>query len=193
MNPQPPTAPHRQGPLAPVVHHPRFKWAAVCLALAVIAVPLEASFGGLHAHTPRGKLISLATLLAFVVLAGAGVRVAVSMLDEPPAALPGWASAGLGRQDVLLGHASVVVCGAGHGMLAKALRAGVPVVTVPGGGDQWELANRVARQGSGVVVRPVSAQAVRQAVRRVLADPGFAAGAGKVADPVQVCRRAVGG
>lgn len=128
-------------------------------------------------------------------LDGAGVRVAVSTLDAIPAVLPTWATAGLGRQDTLLEDASVVVCGAGHGMLAKALIAGVPVVAIPGGGDQWELANRAARQGSAIVVRPLTAEAVRAAVLRVLSEPTFAAAAATasasardVEDPVQVCR-----
>lgn len=132
---------------------------------------------------------------ALAALDGAGVRVVASMLDTPPADLPSWARAGLGRQDALLASASVVVCGAGHGMLAKALLAGVPVVTVPGGGDQWELANRAARQGSAVVVRPLSRDALRDAVQQVLGDPSFAQAAQRAAqsapdveDPVAVCR-----
>jgi UDP:flavonoid glycosyltransferase YjiC (YdhE family) len=98
----------------------------------------------------------------------------------------------------MLREASVAVCGGGHGLLAKALLAGVPVVMVPGGGDQWELANRVARQGSGVIVRPSTADALRAAVTRVLGDPRFAAAAaaaaataGDVHDPVQVCHTAL--
>lgn len=132
---------------------------------------------------------------ALSALDGAGVRVVASMLDTPPADLPSWARAGLGRQDALLASASVVVCGAGHGMLAKALLAGVPVVAVPGGGDQWELANRAARQGSAVVVRPLSRDALHDAVRQVLGDPSFAQAAQRAAqtapdveDPVTVCR-----
>ncbi|MFD1814121.1 glycosyltransferase [Rhodococcus gannanensis] len=132
---------------------------------------------------------------ALDTLDGEGVRVVASMLDAPPVDLPAWARAGLGRQDALLASAAVVVCGGGHGMLAKALLAGVPVVTVPGGGDQWELANRAARQGSAVVVRPLTAESLRDAVRRVLDDPSFAQAARRaaetapdVADPVEVCR-----
>lgn len=128
-------------------------------------------------------------------LEGSGARVVASMLDEPPMDLPSWAAAGLGRQDDLLRHADVVVCGSGHGLLAKSLIHGVPVVAVPGGGDQWELANRAARQGSAVVVRPPSAAAIGDAVRRVLSDPAYAqaasdaaASARDVADPVDVCR-----
>ncbi|MFC4126691.1 glycosyltransferase [Nocardia rhizosphaerae] len=130
-------------------------------------------------------------------LAGRGVRAAVSMLDTPPADLPGWATAGLGRQDELLTHAAVVVGGGGHGLLAKALSAGVPVVTVPGGGDQWELANRAARHGSSLLVRPLTAAAVGDAVATILAEPRFteaamaaARGATDVADPVAICHRA---
>ncbi|MFI5718424.1 glycosyltransferase [Nocardia sp. NPDC051750] len=134
------------------------------------------------------------TVLA--ALDGAGVRVAVSMLDEPPHPLPEWATAGLGRQDELLRHAAVVVGGGGHGLLAKSLSAGVPVVTVPGGGDQWELANRAVRQGSSLLVRPLTPEAIRDAVLRVLAEPDFtvaarsaAAGLAGLADPVRVCHR----
>ncbi|SNS26254.1 glycosyltransferase [Rhodococcoides kyotonense] len=132
-------------------------------------------------------------------LDGRGVRVVASMLDEPPADLPSWARAGLGRQDELLTHADVVVCGGGHGMLAKSLIHGVPVVAIPGGGDQWELANRAARQGSAVVVRPPSPEAVGEAVMRVVEDRSFAhaaesaaAGARHVENPVTVCRTVLG-
>ncbi|WP_228002630.1 glycosyltransferase [Nocardia australiensis] len=127
-------------------------------------------------------------------LDGAGVRVAISMLDTPPAGLPDWASAGLGRQDELLTHASVVVGGGGHGLLAKSLLAGVPIVTVPGGGDQWELANRAVRQGSSILIRPLTAESVRTAVLDLLDDPGYtaaaeaaAAGVAAVSDPIRLC------
>ncbi|MDJ0361437.1 nucleotide disphospho-sugar-binding domain-containing protein [Rhodococcus sp. H29-C3] len=128
-------------------------------------------------------------------LAGSGVRLVASMLDEPPAELPNWATAGLGRQDHLLDHADVVVCGSGHGLLAKALIHGVPVVAIPGGGDQWELANRAARQGSAVIVRPPTPGAIADAVLRVLGGESFtdaarsaSASAADVEDPVEVCR-----
>ena len=77
-----------------------------------------------------------------------GSRVVVSRLGGPDGSVPPWAVVGLGRQDELLSHADLVVCGGGHGMVAKTLLAGVPLVVVPGGGDQWEIANRVVRQGS---------------------------------------------
>jgi UDP:flavonoid glycosyltransferase YjiC (YdhE family) len=127
-----------------------------------------------------------------------GARVVVSRLNGPELTLPSWAVAGLGRQDDLLTQADVVICGGGHGMVAKTLLAGVPLVMVPGGGDQWEIANRVARHGSGRLVRPLTGEALAGAATEVLATPSYraaaqraAAGATDVADPVQVCHQAL--
>ncbi len=127
-----------------------------------------------------------------------GLRVAVSRLAGAQVEVPDWAVVGLGRQDELLAEADVLVCGGGHGIVAKSLLHGVPLVTVPGGGDQWEIANRVVRQGSGRLIRPLTAEALTAAVSAVLADPGYraaatraGAGAGEVADPVRVCHDAL--
>jgi UDP:flavonoid glycosyltransferase YjiC (YdhE family) len=127
-----------------------------------------------------------------------GSRLVVSRLGGADIAVPPWATVGLGRQDVLLRAADIVVCGGGHGMLSKTLLAGVPMVVVPGGGDQWELANRVARQGSGRLVRPLTGDALVAVVGEVLSMPGYreaarraAASATAVTDPVQVCHQAV--
>ncbi len=129
----------------------------------------------------------------------AGSRVVVSRLDGADVDVPSWATVGLGRQDDLLRVADVVVCGGGHGMLSKTLLAGVPVVVVPGGGDQWELANRVVRQGSARLVRPLNAEALVAEVGEVLADPRYRDAARRardsaaaVTDPVRVCREALG-
>lgn len=134
---------------------------------------------------------------------GQQVRVVISSLTPPDdaevAAFGGPIAAGLGRQDELLTHADLAICGAGHGMLAKTLLAGVPVLAVPGGGDQWELANRLERTGAGRLIRPVTVAGLRDGVRAVLADPGYAAAARRVGatgtqvvDPVEVSHRVVG-
>jgi UDP:flavonoid glycosyltransferase YjiC (YdhE family) len=127
-----------------------------------------------------------------------GSRLVVSRLGGAELAVPPWAVVGLGSQAELLKHADVVICGGGHGMVAKTLLAGVPLVAVPGGGDQWEIANRVVRQGSGRLIRPLTADALVAAVGEVLSSPGYrraaqaaAAGAADVADPVRVCREAL--
>lgn len=137
-----------------------------------------------------------------------GARVAVSRLGGersdggcaggPATTVPPWAVVGLGRQDELLAHADLVICGGGHGMVAKTLLAGVPMVVVPGGGDQWEIANRVVRQGSGRLIRPLTGDALIAAVGEVLSSPSYresarlaSAGVDGVADPVRVCHDAL--
>jgi UDP:flavonoid glycosyltransferase YjiC (YdhE family) len=127
-----------------------------------------------------------------------GSRVVVSRLGGQDVVVPPWAALGLGRQDVLLTRADLVICGGGHGMVSKTLQAGVPMVVVPGGGDQWEIANRIVRQGSAVLVRPLTGEALTAAVDEVLSSPRFreaarrAGGAGAgVADPVRVCHEAL--
>lgn len=129
----------------------------------------------------------------------AGTRLVVSRLGGREVTVPPWATVGLGRQDALLRDADLVICGGGHGMLSKTLLAGVPMVVVPGGGDQWELANRVVRQGSARLIRPLSADALVDAVSEVLTVPAYrdaARRAGEsaagVADPVRVCHDAAG-
>ncbi|MDX1874961.1 glycosyl transferase [Mycolicibacterium sp. 120266] len=128
----------------------------------------------------------------------AGTRVVVSRLGGAELDVPPWAVVGLGRQDELLGAADVLVCGGGHGIVSKALMHGVPLVTVPGGGDQWEIANRVARQGIGPFVRPLTGESLAAAVSEVLSRPSHraaarraASGIAEVADPVRVCHDAL--
>ncbi|MFN8031963.1 MAG: glycosyltransferase [Mycobacterium sp.] len=128
----------------------------------------------------------------------AGSRVVISRLGGDHLDVPPWASVGLGRQDELLTHADVVICGGGHGMLSKTLMAGVPLVVVPGGGDQWELANRVVRQGSARLIRPLTADALVAEVSEVLSSPRYREAArragqsiAEVADPVRVCQEAM--
>jgi len=132
-------------------------------------------------------------------LGGRRVRALITTFGEIPADLPEWARAGRSRQDRALAEATVVVCGAGHGMMAKALGAGVPVVAVPGGGDQWEVAQRARRAGCAVVVRPLGVDALAAAVAEVLDDRQRYCGAARRVgaararvDAVEVCRRAAG-
>jgi UDP:flavonoid glycosyltransferase YjiC (YdhE family) len=127
-----------------------------------------------------------------------GARVVVSRLGGSDVVVPPWAVAGLGRQDELLAHADLVICGGGHGLVSKTLLAGVPMVVVPGGGDQWEIANRLVRQGSAQLVRPLSAESLVAAVGEVLSTPRYREAARRagdsgadVEDPVRMCHVAV--
>ena len=141
--------------------------------------------------------IALATLIPGETLP-AGARVAVSRLGGPDTTVPPWAVVGLGRQDELLARADLMICGSGHGIVAKTLLAGVPLVVVPGGGDQWEIANRVVRQGSGRLIRPLTADALAAEVAEVLSSSRYReravaarVGADTVSDPVRVCHEAL--
>jgi len=127
-----------------------------------------------------------------------GSRLVVSRLGGADLPIPPWAVIGLGRQDELLRHADLVIGGGGHGLVSKTLLAGVPLVVVLGGGDQWEMANRVVRQGSGRLIRPLTADALVSAVNEVLSSSGCRAAAQRaaasvtgVADPVRVCHEAL--
>lgn len=133
-------------------------------------------------------------------MGGHPVRVVITTFGDVPAEVPSWARAGRSSQERALSEAAVVVCGAGHGMLAKALLSGAGVVAVPGGGDQWELARRAERQGSAVLVRPLTEDSLTSAVRTILSRrDAYAAAvhrarrsAEHVVDPVEVCLRALG-
>jgi UDP:flavonoid glycosyltransferase YjiC (YdhE family) len=123
-----------------------------------------------------------------------GVRIAAPMLREYGGAVPPNTVAGPGRLAPLLEQAAVVISGAGHGMVGRALAAGKPLILVPGGGDQRELANRVARLGAGIVVHRLGR--IAAATGRMLRTGSYAAVAREIAatrastDPVSACERA---
>jgi UDP:flavonoid glycosyltransferase YjiC (YdhE family) len=129
--------------------------------------------------------------------AGGLVRLAATVFEAYSGELPAGAAVGPGRQASVLAQAAVVVGGGGHGLVSKALAAGVPMVLTPGGGDQRDLAARVRRLGAGLVVDgEPDPERLAAAVRRVLADPGYARAAraaaatvSQVDDPVRLCAR----
>jgi UDP:flavonoid glycosyltransferase YjiC (YdhE family) len=79
---------------------------------------------------------------------------------------------------------AAVICHAGHGTVARALTCGVPVLACPHAGDMAENAARLRWAGLGVSLprRFQTARGVRLALRRLLADPGYAERARAVAD-----------
>ena len=116
------------------------------------------------------------TLLGVAAEGLRGLRVACTKLGPHDGELPPGMVAGPGRQGPLLDASSAVVCAGGHGMVAKALVRGLPLVVVPGPGDQRENAMRVERLGAGVHL-PASAltpATLREAVERVLGEPSYA-------------------
>ena len=74
---------------------------------------------------------------------------------------------------------SVVVAAGGAGTVLAAMGHGIPMVLWPKGAEKPMNAERVAAAGAGIVVDDPARSA--GAVRRVLADPSYRAGAGRIA------------
>lgn len=99
--------------------------------------------------------------------------------------------------DAILARSAVVVCHGGMGISQRALARGLPVVVVPFGRDQLEVARRVEQAGAGVRLAPkrlnastlasaVSvAQALESGARRVAQAFSDAGGDGAAADTVE--------
>jgi MGT family glycosyltransferase len=82
----------------------------------------------------------------------------------------------------VLPHAAAVVTHAGHGTVMAALRHGLPLVCLPMGRDQGDVAARVAWQGAGVRLSARSrANKIAAAIEQVLGDPSFTAAARRLA------------
>lgn len=82
---------------------------------------------------------------------------------------------GRGRHSDLLDVAACAVAFGGGGVVAKALSRGVPLVLAPLQGDQRETAARIEWAGAGTSldVRDATPSRLRDAVGRVLEDPGY--------------------
>lgn len=105
-----------------------------------------------------------------VVTTGAGYE--LSKLGLPPPNVDVCAHA---PHDALLPDARVMVTHAGHGSVMAALAHGVPLVCVPFGRDQPDVALRVERAGAGVTLsrRLLSARRLASAIATVLEDASY--------------------
>jgi len=71
-------------------------------------------------------------------------------------------------------EAAAVVTHAGHGTVMRALAYGLPLVCIPMGRDQNDVAARVVARGGGLrLSQKASISALRHAIQRVLDEPGF--------------------
>ena len=85
----------------------------------------------------------------------------------------------------VLREAAAVVTHCGHGTTIKALAAGVPLVCLPMGRDQLDVAARVEHRGAGIRLDAFAEpQAISEAVRDVLDEPRFREAAGRIADAI---------
>lgn len=100
-----------------------------------------------------------------------------------PAGLPHAANARIERfvaHGPVLERAAAVICHGGMGIVQKAIAAGVPLVAVPFGRDQPEVARRVAECGAGVALpaRRLTPARLRDAFDAALERAGAARAAG---------------
>jgi UDP:flavonoid glycosyltransferase YjiC (YdhE family) len=123
------------------------------------------------AQDPDGRLIRV----ALEALADEAVRVLATTnrpgepLPEAPsnAVVVDWLS-----YSQAMAAADLVICHGGHGTIARALAAGVPVISCPAAGDMAENAVRVAWAGAGLMLpwRLTHRGPLHLTVRKALAD-----------------------
>ncbi len=121
---------------------------------------------------------------ALGAVARLGVRAVVTAgAAAVPGSLPPNVVTTTARHAAVLPHVAAVVCNGGHGTVVRALSAGVPLVVVPGHGDQQENAFRVQRAGAGIQVRrrKPTAAPIASALRRVLGRATYTEAARRVA------------
>jgi MGT family glycosyltransferase len=111
--------------------------------------------------------------VACEALTGAPYEVVITTADVDPAGLAVATNVRVERflpHAPLLERAACVVCHAGMGITQKALAHGVPVVAVPFGRDQPEVARRVevAHAGVRLPARKLTPERLRDAVRRAI-------------------------
>lgn len=84
--------------------------------------------------------------------------------------------------NAVLREAALAVTHAGHGVTIKSLAAGVPLVCLPMGRDQLDVAARVVHAGAGLRLEPTAAPAeIASAVERILGDPSYRQAAARIA------------
>jgi UDP:flavonoid glycosyltransferase YjiC (YdhE family) len=91
-------------------------------------------------------------------------------------------------QSLVLERCQLVVCHAGSGTTLAALALGLPLLLLPQDANQFWNADRAEALGAGQTIRPddLTPAAVRQAVARLLEEPGWRERAGAVASEIAV-------
>ncbi len=172
-------------PLPPVVKHvgPRLddplwaqEWTPPVGVDPLVLVALSAGFQG-QEELLRRIVEALGTLpVRAIVTTGHGIDPATVPAPKNVEVV----SAAPHRE--VLREAQLVVTHCGHGTTLKALAAGVPIVGLPMGRDQLDVAARVVHAGAGVRLDQSAAPTeIAAAVRKVLGDDGYRAAAERIA------------
>ena len=85
--------------------------------------------------------------------------------------------------DAVMNEASLVVSHGGHGTTSRALAHGLPLLVMPFGRDQGDIAARVEACGVGLVLPPTATEAeIAAAMTRLIREPQFLIAARKLKD-----------
>lgn len=128
------------------------------------------------------SLDMLRAVVRRVRAAGLRVIVGATLHEYGPPDDPGIVVAGLLPNHRVMPHVDVAVTMGGQGSVQIAMASGTPVIGIPLHAEQELNVDLAARHGAGLAVAPrhLDTPRLTDAVRRVLADPGFAAGAARV-------------
>lgn len=104
------------------------------------------------------------------------VRVLLTLGGAPPASAvdppPNVTVRGFIPHDLVLPHMAAVISHGGLSTITAALTAGVPLLCIPQGRDQYDNAERVAESGAGrAVATDAPAAEIACALEELLADP----------------------
>jgi UDP:flavonoid glycosyltransferase YjiC (YdhE family) len=145
------------------------------------------SFGTIASSSPLGAALLRETVDALTDLP-ADLVVSIGHRADPAQ----WRGLGINvdarewvNEDELFPYATAVVCHGGGGTTLASIRAGVPLVVLPQFGDQPAVAAAVQASGAGLGLSSRPGPAVtRNAVNRVLSEPGFRTRAQSIADDI---------
>jgi UDP:flavonoid glycosyltransferase YjiC (YdhE family) len=85
--------------------------------------------------------------------------------------------------DPVMKEVSLVVTHGGHGTVSRALSHGVPLLVMPMGRDQGDIATRVDACGVGLVLAPTAEETeIAAAISRLIKEPQFRAAARRLGD-----------
>jgi MGT family glycosyltransferase len=85
--------------------------------------------------------------------------------------------------DAVMKEASLVVSHGGHGTTSRALAHGLPLLVMPFGRDQGDIAARVEARGLGLVLPPTATEAeIAAAMTRLIREPQFGVAARRFKD-----------
>jgi Erythromycin biosynthesis protein CIII-like, C-terminal domain len=194
FDPPPPSFPRHHHHVGPLM------WEPVSEAPTYLDVP-GAPWGLVTVSSlPQPEEMTLAAT-ALRTLAALPVRVVLTLSPEHPhdELGPVPTNARLERfvpHSAVLKRGGLLVSHAGHGVVAKALYYGVPMVLVPWGRDQPGVAARAAALGVAEVIarQDFTAQRLSTAIQRVLGTPRYQEMAARIAgrlqaqDPVALAR-----